>query len=185
MNLAKIDLIIHPVRFRILQTLLGESLTTQEIAARLPDVAKSSIYRHLKLLRQEEMISVAETQLVHGIQEKVYQLAQDPYLDVEDMAGLTADEHLRYFTIYVLTLMRGFAAYLAAAEAAGEIDMLADRVGYTESVFFATDEELVAWKAAMGEVMATVAENEPGNGRHKHKIAIIAHPVKQKETTHE
>ena len=70
MDLDKVELIIHPVRLRIMQAMGAEKLTTQEIAERLPDVPKSSLYRHLKLLLEGEMIGLAETRLVHGIQER-------------------------------------------------------------------------------------------------------------------
>ncbi|MCP4428431.1 MAG: helix-turn-helix domain-containing protein, partial [Chloroflexi bacterium] len=85
MGLRKADLIIHPIRFRILQTLAAETLTTQEIAERLPGTPKSSIYRHLKTLLAGEAITVAETRSVKGIQEKVYRLAQRPYLGPDDL----------------------------------------------------------------------------------------------------
>ena len=94
MNLTKADLILHPVRLRILQTLAGDELTTQEIADRLGDIPKSSIYRHVKLLLAEGMVAVAAARLVNGIQEKTYRLAQRPFVNAEEIAGATAEQHL-------------------------------------------------------------------------------------------
>lgn len=175
MNLTKSDLIIHPIRFRILQALAAETLTTQQIAGRLPDAPKSSIYRHLKVLLGGEMIVVAETRLVKGIQEKVYRLAQRPYLGPDDMAGVTAADHLRYFTTYVMTLLQGFSDYLAAF--GPTLDFAADRVGYTEALFYATDAEMDALQANLNAAFLKVAMNEKGNGRKQRKIAIISHPT--------
>lgn len=177
MSLAKVDLIMHPVRFRILQTLAGATLTTQEIDDRLPDVPKSSIYRHLKLLLAGEMIAIAEKRLVNGIQEKTYRLAQRPYLSAEDVTGMTADDHLRTFTTYVMTLLQGFADYL---DTAGESpDFLADRVGYTEVAFWADDAEMDAFQTALNQVILPLLPNDAdgGNGRCRHKIALITHPI--------
>ena len=176
MNVSKVELIIHPVRMRILQTLVGETLTTQEIAGQLPDVPKSSIYRHLKLLLQGDMIAVAEARLINGIQEKVYTLAQSPRLGPNEIAELTADDHLRYFSTYVMTLLHGFAAYLSRAEATDSLNLLADRVGYTEAYFYATDEELLALAAAMNEVITKLMQNHAGNGRRRYKFAVVTHP---------
>ncbi len=175
MATTKANLILHPVRFRILQTLAAEPLTTQAIAGCLPDAPKSSIYRHLKTLLDGEMIEVAETRLVKGIQEKVYRLAQRPYLGPDDIVGVTADEHLRYFTTYVMTLLQGFADYLAAA--GPTIDFAADRVGYTEAVFYATDAEMDTLQADLNAAFMKWAGNGPGNGRKQRKIAIISHPA--------
>lgn len=175
MSLSKADLIMHPVRFRILQTIAADSLTTQEIDDRLPDVPKSSLYRHLRLLRKGGMIEVAETRLVHGIQEKVYQLAQRPYLSADDMAGMSADEHLRTFTNYVMTLLHGFTEYL---ELAGDApDFWADRVGYTEMAFWADDAEMDAFQTALNEALLPFLQHDAGNGRRRRKVALVLHPI--------
>lgn len=176
---SKIDLILHPVRFRILQSLTRETLTTQEIADRLPDVAKSSIYRHLKLLLAGEMVAIVEKRLVNGIQEKVYTLTAVPRLSAEDVLNLSSQEHLHYFTVYLMTLLRGFADYLQTGDPP---DLLADKTGYSEAIFFANDEELTQFKEQMQTILQSLAENGAGNGRHKHKFAIISHPI---PTTHE
>ena len=94
--MRKIELVIHPVRFQILRAIGAEALTTQEIADRLPESPKSSIYRHLKLLLDHNLIAVAETRLVNGIQEKTYRLDQPQRLGLEDVQGLTADDHIRF-----------------------------------------------------------------------------------------
>ncbi len=178
MTLKKVDLVIHPVRLRILQTLTQsahtQGATTQQIAGALPDTPKSSIYRHLKLLLDGEMIEVAETRLVHGIQEKIYRLLQLPRLGAEDMAGLTAEDHLRYFTTYTATLLQGFADYLQASPG---LDLAADRTGYTEVTFYANQAELDQFGAALNQALLPFLQNPPGDDRHKHKIAVITHPI--------
>ncbi|MCP4428955.1 MAG: transcriptional regulator [Chloroflexi bacterium] len=150
-------------------------MTTQEIAERLPGTPKSSIYRHLKTLLAGEAITVAETRPVKGIQEKVYRLAQRPYLGPDDLAAVTANEHLRYFTNYVMTLLQGFSDYLESASPTP--DFLADRVGYTEALFYATDAEMDTLQADLNAAFMKLAANERGNGRKRRKIAIVSHPV--------
>lgn len=162
----------------------AEELSTQQIADRLPDVPTSTIYRHLRLLLEGGIVDVAETRLVHGIQEKVYRLAEAPRLDQEAMADLDADAHLSYFTSYILSVLQGFADYLAEAEERdGAIDMAADYTGYTEASFYATGEELDRFGQALNEALAPLSANRPGEGRRKYKVAIIAHPVRGAEET--
>jgi len=178
MTLTKADLILHPVRLRILQTLMGDELTTQEITERLGDVPQSSIYRHLKLLLAEGMIEIAAAHLINGIQEKTYGLAQRPYLNAEEMAGMTAAQHGQYFATYVLSLWQEFQQYLTQKEASGSpLNLEADRVGYTTAAFYATVEEFDQVAQALNQAIAPLLQNEPGTGRHRHKLAVVTHPV--------
>lgn len=174
--MQRIDLILHPVRIRLLQALAGERLTTQELAERLPDVPKSSIYRHLRLLLDEGMIAVAGTRPVRGVVEKEYRLAQPMRIGNEEMKRLSAAEHIGYFQTYLMTLIQGFGDYVAVA--GGEpLDMAADRAGYTEVYFFATPEELDQFAIALNDAIRPLAENPPRADRRKHKLAVITHPV--------
>jgi DNA-binding transcriptional ArsR family regulator len=177
--MEKVDLIMHPLRLRIMQALSRENLTTQAIAELLPDAAVSSIYRHLKLLLEGGMIEVAETELVQGIQQKTYRLAQSPHLGPEDVAGLNAETHVHYFATYLMSLLRDFANYLQAAEAeAGALDLLADQTGYTETIVYATPEEMETFRAEFLAALAKLVGNEGGNGRSRRKLALISHPLK-------
>ena len=175
---SKADLIIHPVRLRILQSLTLESLTTQDIAERLSDIPKSSIYRHLKALLDGGMVTVAETRQVKAIEEKVYRLAQAPRLGPDEVANLTPEEHLRYFTTYIATLLQEFATYL---DASPQVDFGADRVGYTEATFYATPEEFDRFAKTLNESLLPLTENEPDDERQLRKVAVIVYPLKQKK----
>lgn len=172
---AKVELILHPQRLRILQTLATTPLTTQEIADRLPGVPKSSIYRHLKVLLDAGLVAVAETRPVKGVEEKVYRLDQVPDLSPEDMAALTPDEHLHYFTSFIASLLHGFAKYL---ERSPHPDLYADLVGYREVIFYATDEEFVQILTTMNAALAPlISATDPGPGRKQRKLASVTHPI--------
>ncbi len=170
----KIELFLHPIRLRILQTLVAEQLTTQEIADRLPDVPKSSIYRHLKTLLDAGMVGVADTRPVKGVEEKVYRLAQAPYIDAQEAARLTADDYMRYFTTFMVTLLHDFSNYVTPT---AHPDLQADTAGFTEAVFYATDEEFKQAILALNKAIVPLVYNGPGDGRRKRKLATITHPV--------
>jgi DNA-binding transcriptional ArsR family regulator len=79
--LMRVDLLIHPIRLRIIQALGQDRLTTQELAERLPEVPLSSLYRHLQLLRRGDVLDVVEERLVNGIEEKVYAVTGRTHLE--------------------------------------------------------------------------------------------------------
>jgi DNA-binding transcriptional ArsR family regulator len=177
--LSKPELILHPVRLRILQAIAADGTTTQEIADRLADVPASSIYRHLKLLLDAGVVEVNGTRLVKGIQEKRYVVVQPPRLSPEDVAGLSPDEHFQYFSATVITLLRGFADYLQpVAEKGRPVDVAADRTGYTEVSVWASPTEMDRFVTALNSSLRPLLVNGPAAGRQKHKIAFITHPEK-------
>ena len=177
MSLGRAELIIHPIRLRILQLLSTAPKTTAEIAVDMKDVPISSLYRHLRLLLEGRMINVHETRIVQGIQEKKYELAQTPRVRQEDLVGLTAEEHIHYFATYLVTLLQGFGRYL---EAASVIDFAADRTGYTEVDIQASSEEFDALSLKLNTTIVPLLDNSPAPDRRLRKLAIITFPLNLK-----
>lgn len=173
MTTSKADLIIHPVRMRILQFLSRKKLTTQEIANRMPDVPLSSLYRHLKKLLDGGMIEISETHTINGLEEKVYTLTGPAVIGPQDVETFSKADHLHYFSGYVATLIQGFKAYLESQET---LDLVEDRVGYREVHFYASQEELDELFKPFNLAMIELLKNPPGKGRRLRKLAVINHP---------
>jgi len=73
-----LELLGHPVRLRIVHAMRGgRSLTTAQLCARLPDVSKAMVYRHVDLLAAGGVLEVAEERRVRGAVERHYRLCQD------------------------------------------------------------------------------------------------------------
>ena len=69
------DLVLHPVRLRILQAFLGDrALTTGELRDELPDVPAASLYRHVARLVDAGVLSVVAERRVRGAVERTYVL---------------------------------------------------------------------------------------------------------------
>ena len=178
MSGEKIELVIHPVRLRILRTLVAGPLTTQQISEQLADVPKSSLYRHLKLLLDAEFVTVAETRMVQGIEEKIYRLNRPARLGADEIVGVSAEDHLRYFTTYLMVLLKGFSHYLSLSP---EPDFVEDRVGYTDASFWATDEELDDFASKINGALMPLLQNRAIDGRHRHMIAFVTFPEKKED----
>jgi DNA-binding transcriptional ArsR family regulator len=170
-KIDKIELIIHPVRIKIVRALLNSPQTTQELAEQLPDVPTSSLYRHLRLLLEGELIGVAETRLVQGIQEKVYELIQMPRLSREELAAVSPEEHLRYFTTFMAILLQGFDDYLSA-----DPDFQKDMIGYNELAVWATPEEFATFSSKLNAAVLPLLGQKKGEGRQQYQLATIVYP---------
>src|SRR5437899_614102 len=130
MKETKADLLLHPIRLRIIQAFVPpKRLTAQAIGAMLPDVPPATLYRHLNTLTRGGVLAVVERRQVRGTTEKVYALlAGGTHLSPSDLAAASKEDHLRYFTTFVATLLGDFARYLERDHA----DFVADGVGYRQ-----------------------------------------------------
>ena len=175
MALSKVDVIIHPQRLRILETLFADQLTTQEIATNCPICPESSIYRHLKILLGAGVVEVADTRPVKGVEEKVYRLPRLPHLSPADLAGLDADAHQRYFTTYVVTLLHDFRDYL---DAAPPLDFLRDLAGYSEAIFYADRRGVCTGYSGRHGALQPLLAHGPGAGRMRRKSPPSPTPLR-------
>ncbi len=169
----KADLIIHPIRLRILQLLSREPLTIRKLDQLMPDVAKSSLYRHIRKLLDAEFIEIAETHPVKGTPENTYSLVQVPHITVEDAQQMSKEDHLHLFSSYVAGLVQGFKAYLDSQET---LDLVSDRVGYSEVLFYANIDEFDALFMPFRDQLSKLSQQTPQPGRRLRKLVLINHP---------
>src|SRR4051812_13632507 len=156
------ELALHPVRIRILRAVAGARLTTHDLVALLPDIPHATLYRHLATLVKTGMIEVVEERRIRGAVERVYALpAHGATLDAAALATATADDHARYFTAFVSSLLSEFSRYLARER----IDFAADGAGYQQLVLHLTDAELATFAADLNQVIGPLLGNKPSEGR--------------------
>jgi DNA-binding transcriptional ArsR family regulator len=169
----KADLIIHPIRLRILQLLSREPLTIRKLDQLMPDVAKSSLYRHIRKLLDAGFIEIAETHPVKGTPENTYRLLQTPHITAEDVQQMSREDHLRYFSSYVAGLVQSFKAYLDSQDTP---DLVSDRVGFSEILFYASTDEFDALFIPLRDQLSKISQQTPQPGRRLRKLVLINHP---------
>jgi len=174
------ELLLHPVRLRVVQAFLGErTLTTADLHAELPDVPQATLYRQVGVLAEAGVLVVVGERKVRGAAERSYRLdLAAASVGPEDAAAMTADEHRRAFAVFVAGLLADFDRYVAraAADGAGP-DPAADRVGYRQVAVWVTDEEFDELAADLREVLAARMENRPGGGRRRRLVATVHLPA--------
>lgn len=170
------ELILHPIRLRIVQALTGSPLSATELKDRLSDVPTSSVYRHLALLRGAGFVELDRTRTGRGPRETVYRLAKVTRLTGPDVEGISLGEHKRMFTTWVITLMQRFERYLDAAATKGSIDLTQDRVGYTEAVFHADEAEFDAFAEQLNRLLSPLLATPEGPGRRRRRLCTVTFP---------
>lgn len=170
-----VNLILHPVRLRIIQTLVRRARNTQHIADALPDIPVSSLYRHIRMLLEAGYIEIASTRSVNGIEERTYRLSEvkPPLLTDQAFEGLTKDELQQAFSTLVGMILTSFNEYLDATPAP---DWKRDRLSCAEFTFFATPEEYEAIRKTVWETLRQAEEAVAAPERSVRKIALASYP---------
>ncbi len=173
-TIPKPDLILHPVRLRIIQALSGRSLTPQQLAETLSDVPQATLYRHINKLAEGGILAVVAERRVRGTLEKVYSLPeQAASLNVSDMIKISREDNMRYFATYLASLLGYFGRYLQREK----IDPAADGIGYRQIALDLNDIELKELAVALNSVVREFSLKKASPGRQRRILATIIIPT--------
>lgn len=169
------DLVLHPVRLRIIQSLLGgRRLTTAQIARELDDVTTATLYRQVAILAEAGILEVVEERRVRGAVERTYELrVEASQLTPEELGRMTADDHRHAFAAFVSGLLVSFDAYLGH----GDVDLIRDGVGYRQNAMWLTDEEAADLIGEMRVVFASRLQNGLAEGRRRRLLSTVLIPT--------
>jgi DNA-binding transcriptional ArsR family regulator len=177
MPLSRADLVLHPVRLRLVVALARRQLTAHQLSELLPDIPQTTLYQHLGLLTRAGYLQVVSERHVRGTVEKRYAFAEtSPLLTPADLANLSSNEHLRLFTIFVTTLIGEFARYLEQHTSNVPIDLFADRVGYRELPLYLSDDEFDAAQEALNQALLPFLRQEAAPHRRRRLFSVITFP---------
>lgn len=169
------DLILHPIRLRVIQALAGgRRLSPGELAAELDDVPTASLYRHIKTLADAGVLAVVEERPARGTPQRVYALVEGAgNLSPEALAQATPEDHLRYFAVFLSGLLDSFGRYVKS----GDVDFVADGVGYRQVPLELTDQEFAELAGRLNAAVAPVLGNAPGPGRKRRMLTTVVLPT--------
>ena len=168
------DLLLHPIRLRIVEAFLGDrALTTSELRAELPDVPAGSLYRHVAKLVDGSVLSVVSERRVRGALERTYVLrASAARLGVDEIASMSRDEHRQAFLAFVAGLIGDFDRYLARET----IDPLRDGASYNLAAMWLDEAELAELARELNIVLQPRVANPPKSGRTRRMLATVLLP---------
>lgn len=175
---VKADLILHPVRLRIVTELAGKPLSPRQLAEALPDIAQATLYRHINLLVEGNILEVATEHPVNGATERIYTVVEGAAcLSHDELRTLSRGDHLRYFTVYAASLIDHFAEYIDTCdlERVGE-----DGMSYNRAVLYLNDEERRHFQEAVTGLIGQIMSTPPAPDRKRYTLASIVIPDARK-----
>jgi hypothetical protein len=168
---AKADIVLHPIRFRILMIASGRRVSAQQIISGLPEVPQASAYRHIARLVEAGILQAVEEVTPRGTVEKTYTLPdQAADLSREEMAPVSSEDHMRYFTAFATLMLSQFRAYLDRKDRGGK-----DGGWYWSEAVCLTDAEYEHFVKALKAIEGLAVSHEPSPERRRRLIftAII------------
>lgn len=171
---TKSDLLLHPVRMRLVTELVGRQMTPRQLAAALPDVSQATLYRQIKRLLDGGVFEVVSEQVVKGATERTYGVvAGAERLTAVEMQSVTPEKHIRYFSIFAAALIDTFTRYVQQADPA---QMAEDGLSYNRAVIYLTDEERAAFQEQIVNLVGSVMANQPAPERQRYTLASVTIP---------
>jgi Helix-turn-helix domain len=178
---ASADLLLHPVRLRVVQAFLGDrALTTTQLRAELPDVPAGSLYRHVARLVDGGVLAVVGERRVRGAVERTYVLRTSAArIGADDLASMTRDEHRQAFLAFVAGLIADFDRYLARER----VDPIRDGASYNLAAMWLDDAELAELARELYIVLQPRISNLPGPGRKRRILGTVLLPGPEADAT--
>ena len=173
--MKSVDILLHPVRMRIVQALVElERATTAEIIERLPNTPTVNIYRQVSKLHEAGILVVVDERAVRGVVERTYALDEKSVrIDPADVASLTAEKMKLFFRFYMAGMTNLFDEYF---ESEGR-DVAHDNVGFSQASFWANDEEMRQFVGTIAAATEKLRRND-AEGRKRYTVGTMVVPNK-------
>lgn len=161
-----VEIVMNPVRQRIFQYLLmHETGTVKEIRRALPDIPSASLYRHMKILTENDVLAVVGENRIRGTVESIYQLNKSA-LEMEDADGTGVQTAL-------LGICVSFAKYFSSGHAEPKKDMLL----MTTCTLTLTDEEFMNFLSEINQAALKYMDVAVKECSKTRQITLISAPT--------
>jgi hypothetical protein len=169
------DLLLHPVRLRIVQAFLGDrALTTSQLSAELSDVPAASLYRHVARLVRASVLQVVAERQVRGAVERTYVLRlAAARIGLAEIAAMSTDDTRQMFRAFAAGLLADFDRYLER----DKVDLVRDGVSFGIEGLWLDDAEFRELMLDLQQVLQPRRVNGPKKGRQRRLLASVLMPA--------
>ena len=166
------EIFLHPIRIRIIQLVANHtSMTVSAIADAMNDIPRSTIYRHVKILSENDVLVVVKEEKVRGTYEREYAFNRE-VLNRQDN-----EAHKAAYS-FLLKVLFDFHAYFKKPGA----NPVQDQLFLSQNTLLLSDEEFEQLKVDIYEVIKKYLNFAPQHERKARNISIISSPVRTEET---
>ena len=168
------QILLNPIRSRIIQYLsVQESATAKELATFIADVPRATLYRHLKILADSDVIMVVAENRVRGSVERTYSLNLTSLMEEDNKENATRNAFGFLMKIYA-----DFERYFSEKKA----DPSKDKMFLSNVSLLLSDEEFEDLLKQINEILRNHLNNEPNQERKQRSLSFISSPSNDEES---
>ncbi|MET9275715.1 hypothetical protein [Kribbella sp. NPDC003557] len=158
-----LDVLLHPIRWRIAQRALGREVTTTDLKRDLPDIPTTTLYRHVAALIDAGYLTVVRERKIRGTTERTLSLDQTKVgrIDEREARAMTADQHRQAF----LMMLTRLAADFDRAVDSGDLQPRLDQLGYSQLALYLSPDDMAAFRAGFTKLVEPYLAESPGKDR--------------------
>jgi DNA-binding transcriptional ArsR family regulator len=158
-----LDVLLHPIRWRITQRVLGREVTTTDLKRDLPDVPATTLYRHVAALIDAGYLTVVRERKVRGTTERTLTLDQTKVgrIDEREARAMTPEQHRQAF----LMMLTGLAADFDRAVDRGDLETRMSQLGYGQLAVYVDPTDLDTIRQGINAVLEPHLQDAPGKDR--------------------
>lgn len=173
MNKIKEDLLLHPVRLRIILAVAGREITAQELANDLPDIPQATLYRNINTLAAAGILAVVQERRVRNTIEKTYALQdQNLELTVEDLEDAQPEDYIRLFTEYLGLQLGYYVRYIQQ----GKVDPVRDHVNFHMFPVYLSEAEVQSLGQDVNAALLPYTQNKLSPERRRYILGMLFLP---------
>jgi DNA-binding transcriptional ArsR family regulator len=161
------DIILNPVRMRIMQvSALSETITASEICEKMTDIPRTTVYRHIKILVENNVLSVVSETKIRGSLERTLSL------NINEISKRNTIENATQNALaFLMNRYARFDKYFNSENP----NPTKDRIFLNSSILMTTDEEFDAFLTELKQLLQKYSF-EYADNRKARDLSIISVP---------
>jgi DNA-binding PadR family transcriptional regulator len=164
---VKINLLSKYPTIEILGLLHKKEMSIREIQEKIPDISRTTLYRHINKMNEENFIIVASTQEVNGLIKKTYKINQNKSTLISKNEYDKENDKLKvksFFINFIGSVVKTFQE---------NFDNNNLNINFIKSEFHLTNEESKELYKRLKDVLDDYVDNKPRKDRNKEEIVLI------------
>lgn len=166
------EIMLNPVRMRIIQTLATRAgITANEICERISDVPRTTLYRHINILLEANVLTVVAEKKIRGSYERTLALNMDGIVHHN-----TSENIPQQAFSFLMNIYTKFEKYFS-----GENNLPGNnKIFFNNTVMMMDDQEFDQFLSEL-QTLLVKYHNDVADGRKPRDISIISSPVENED----